>query len=48
MTDFIDKLRENLSERFDDFDMPIELIHFVSNPFANIAAISTKGQQFLA
>lgn len=48
MTDFIDKLRGNFAERFDDFDMPRELMHFVSNPFANVAAISKKGQEFLA
>lgn len=48
MSDFMDKLRHNFAARFDDFNMPKELLHFVSNPFANAFDISTKGQEFLA
>ena len=47
MTDFIDKLRHNFAARFDDFKMPKELLHFVSNPFVS-ADISSKGEEFLA
>lgn len=48
MTDFIDKLGNNFAARFDDYDKPKELLHFVGYPFDNTSDISTKEQVFLA
>lgn len=48
MTDFIDKLRHNFAARFDDFNMPKEVLQFVCNPFVSAFDISSKGEEFLA
>ena len=47
MSDFLNKLRDNFATRFNDFDMPTELLYFTRAPFSNTSAYSPKAQEFL-
>uniref|UniRef100_A0A3Q0T044 SPIN-DOC-like zinc-finger domain-containing protein n=1 Tax=Amphilophus citrinellus TaxID=61819 RepID=A0A3Q0T044_AMPCI len=47
MSDFLDNLKHNFAHRFNDFDIPKELLHVMRNPFTSTPNISPKTGEFL-
>lgn len=49
MSEFVSKLRDNFATRFNEFDMPTVVLHFVRDPFSKEDAsdISAKAHEFL-
>ncbi len=49
MSEFVSKLMDNFATRFNEFDMPTVVLHFVRDPFSKEDAsdISAKAHEFL-
>ncbi|XP_051783182.1 SCAN domain-containing protein 3-like [Erpetoichthys calabaricus] len=47
MSHFLHHLKHNFAQRFNDFDIPKELLHVVRNPFTSTPNTSPKAAEFL-